>query len=98
MCKPNIFILITNMHLEVSLTFRLDHVKELLAIFLVDESVVENPVNLVAPESDQLVRVSQVGAVTKVASSTNKCHTFYCETAKPFQSAILNSHIAHGYG
>ena len=52
------------MHLEVSLTFGLDHVKELLAIFLVDESVVENPVNLVAPKSDQLVRVSQVGAVT----------------------------------
>ena len=50
------------MHLEVFLTFRLDHVKELLAVLVIDESVVENPVNLVAPKSDQLVRVSQVGA------------------------------------
>ena len=64
------------MHLEVFLTFRLDHVKELLAVLVIDESVVENPVNLVAPKSDQLVRVSQVGAATQVAILTNKFHGF----------------------
>ena len=64
------------MHLEVFLTFRLDHVKELLAVLVIDESVVENPVNLVAPKSDQLVRVSQVGAAKQVTISTNQCHGF----------------------
>ena len=60
-------------HLEVLLTFRLDHVKELLAIFLVDEPVVEDPVNLVAPKSDQLVRVSKVGAAKYILQfETNK--------------------------
>ena len=65
------------MHLEVFLAFRLDHVKELLAVFLVDESIVEDPVNLVAPKPDQLVRVSKVGAVTH---NIIKAATFYFQS------------------
>ena len=50
------------MHLEVFLAFWLDHVKELLAIFLVNESIIEDAIDLMAPQADQLVRIPQMGA------------------------------------
>ena len=47
-------------HFEKSLTLGFDHVEICPAVLIIDEPVVKDPVDLMAPESYQFVGVSQV--------------------------------------